>query len=82
MKFYLRASVLDKSGVLADLTSIFKQYKISIQSFYQDLKSNEKIANLFIITHQVDREVMAKAISKINNFKGVVKETVYISIYE
>ena len=37
---------------------------------------------LFIITHQVDREVMAKAISKINNFKGVVKETVYISIYE
>ncbi len=82
MKFYLRASVLDKSGVLADLTSIFKQYKISIQSFYQDLKSNEKIANLFIITHQVDRYVMSKAISKINNFKGVVKETVYISIYE
>jgi len=82
MKFYLRATVLDKSGVLADLTSIFKQYKISIQSFYQDLKSNEKIANLFIITHQVDRYVMSKAISKINNFKGVVKETVYISIYE
>ena len=82
MKFYLKVSVLDKSGILADLTSIFKQNKISIQSFYQDLKSSQKFANLFIVTHEVERNVMDKAIQNIRNLKGTLNEIVCISIYD
>ena len=81
MKFYLKVSVLDKSGILADLTSIFKQNKISIQSFYQDLKSSQKFANLFIVTHEVERNVMDSN-SKYRNLMGTLNEIVCISIYD
>ena len=74
--------MVDKSGVLADLTSIFKKNQISVQSFFQDIKPNEKNANLIIITHDVNRKKMEKAISEINILKNVVKDTICISIYE
>ena len=82
LKFYLRVTVVDKSGVLADLTSIFKKNQISVQSFFQDIKPNEKNANLIIITHDVNRKKMEKAIYEINVLKNVVKDTICISIYE
>ncbi len=82
LKFYLRTTVLDKSGVLADLTSIFKQYKISIQSFFQELKSLENEADLIIITHETDRKTMESAINKIKKLKGVIKDPINLSIYD
>ena len=51
VKFYLRVSVIDKVGILSDLTSIFKTFKISIETIYQDsaLAPTLSIArNLFI----------------------------------
>ena len=82
LMFYIRATVLDKSGVLADLTKIFKLYKISIQSFFQDIMPNKNTANLYIITHNVGRLTMYKAIKKIENLKGVVKEILYLGLYD
>ena len=82
LKFYMRITVVDKSGVLADITSIFKQNKISIQSFFQDVKPDEKATDLIIITHQIDRKIMEKALKKIKQLKGVVKQPVNLSIYD
>ncbi len=82
LKFYLRITVLDKYGVLADLTKIFKEYKISIESFFQELDSKENVANLIIITYKTNRNVMSKVIQKINFLKGVVKSPVHLSIYD
>ena len=81
-KFYLRVTVIDKVGVLADLTSIFKFFKISINTIYQDLEKDKSIAKLIIFTHSVDRVQMNKAILKINKLKGIVGNSIVFGIYD
>ncbi len=82
LKFYLRITVIDKYGVLADLTNIFKQSKISIKSFFQEIEQCNNYANLIIITYETNRNIMSKVIEKISFLKGVVKKPVHLSIYD
>ena len=81
LKFYLRFTVLDKSGVLADLTSIFKNYDLSIESFIQKLNPSDKTADLIIVTHEANKLVLDKALNSIENIEGIIKEPVCLSIY-
>jgi len=80
-KFYLRLNVVDKSGVLADLTTIFKNNNLSIESFIQKSNQKDKTADLIIITHEAENSVLNKALIKINELDGVISEPVCISIY-
>ena len=45
-KFYLRIGVLDKPGVLADITRFFKRKKISISSMFQLEKKIVELAEI------------------------------------
>ena len=81
VKFYLRVSVIDKVGILSDLTSIFKTFKISIETIYQDLQKGNQVANLIIFTHNVKRTQMEKAVLKINKLKGTVGNALAFCIY-
>ena len=78
---YLRVSVIDKVGILSDLTSIFKTFKISIETIYQDLQKGNQVANLIIFTHTVKRTQMEKAVLKINKLKGTVGNALAFCIY-
>jgi homoserine dehydrogenase len=49
-KYYLRINVNDKAGVLAQLSKIFEEYNISIETMLQRSSENES-ANLLISTH-------------------------------
>jgi len=49
-KYYLRINVSDKAGVLAQLSKIFEEYNISIETMLQRSSENES-ANLLISTH-------------------------------
>ena len=81
IRFYLRLNVVDKSGVLADLTSIFKDHDLSIESFIQKLNHEDKTADLIIITHEANNLVLDKALQSIIKLDGVIKEPVCLSIY-
>ena len=81
VKFYLRVSVIDKVGILSDLTGIFKTFKISIETIYQDLQKGNQVANLIIFTHNVKRTQMEKAVLKINKLKGTVGNALAFCIY-
>ena len=81
LRFYLRLNVVDKSGVLADLTSIFKDHDLSIESFIQRLNQEDKTADLIIITHEANNLVLDKALQSIIKLDGVIKEPVCLSIY-
>lgn len=80
-KFYLRLNVVDKSGVLADLTTIFKNNNLSIESFIQKSNQKDKTADLIIITHEAENRVLNKALITINEIDGVISEPVCLSIY-
>ena len=80
-KFYLRLNVVDKSGVLSDLTSIFKLYNLSIESFIQKANQRDKTADLIIITHEADNNILNQALIEIQDLDGVINEPVCLSIY-
>jgi homoserine dehydrogenase len=80
-KFYLRLNVVDKSGVLADLTTIFKNNNLSIESFIQKSNQKDKTADLIIITHEAENRVLNKALITISKLDGVISEPVCLSIY-
>ena len=80
-KFYLRLNVVDKSGILADLTSIFKDYNISIESVIQKSNQEDKTAELVIITHKANNSVLEDALTSIIELDGVITKPVCLSIY-
>ena len=80
-KYYLRLNVVDKSGVLADVTSIFKDYGLSIESFIQKSNQEDKTAELVIITHEADGSVLNDSLLKISTLDGVITKPVCLSIY-
>ena len=80
-RYYLRLNVEDKSGVLADVTSIFKDYGLSIESFIQKSNQEDKTAELVIITHEAEGSVLNDSISKISTLDGVITKPVCLSIY-
>ena len=80
-RYYLRLNVVDKSGVLADVTSIFKDYGLSIESFIQKSNQEDKTAELVIITHEAEGFVLNDSLSKISILDGVITKPVCLSIY-
>ena len=62
----LKINVVDKSGVLADVTSIFKDYDLSIESFIQKSNQEDKTAELVIITHEAEDSVLKNSLLKIS----------------
>ena len=64
-KFYLRMGVLDKPGVLADITSFFKRKKISISSMFQLENKISGYIQLIFVTHNVLEKQLVLTIKKI-----------------
>ena len=81
-RYYIRLSVVDQSGVLAELTAIFRDYNISIESFIQKGISDDKSAQLVILTHSTDHEKIKNASLSINELKIVLAEPICLPIYE
>ena len=68
---YLRFEVLDKPGVLSNITNIFSKNKVSIKRLIQNPNKNKKISSIIIITHD------AKNISLNKILKEVSKKKLY-----
>ena len=48
---YLRFEVLDKPGVLSDITNVFSKNKVSIKRLIQNPNKSKKYSSIVIITH-------------------------------
>ena len=79
-KFYIRMSVMDKPGVLADITSLFKKQKISISSMFQLEKKISTHAQLIFITHTILEKQLLLAIKKIKKIDKVKTKINFIRI--
>lgn len=64
--YYLRLSVTDKSGVLAEVTRIFKEQKISLRSFLQHSPAPNENAQLVLTTHETNESSMLAAVKAIS----------------
>ncbi len=78
--YYLRLSVLDKPGVLSQVTQIFSDNDISLCSFLQKSRQPEQAVQLVMTTHQTQESHLRKAIDEINALDSVVEKIHLIRI--
>ncbi|WP_343563105.1 homoserine dehydrogenase [Kiloniella sp. b19] len=64
--YYLRLTVRDQPGVIADVTAILRDHSISVRSMIQRNSNPGKNVSVIITTHDVAERDMRKAIDAIN----------------
>ena len=70
---YLRFEVVDKPGVLSNITNIFSKNKVSIKRLVQNPDKNKKSSSIIIITHNCKDKFLKKIIKEISK-KNYIKQ--------
>jgi homoserine dehydrogenase len=79
-KYYLRFSVVDQPGVLAQIAGALGDFGISIESMIQKGRSEEKTVPIVIMTHEAREEDIRKALAVIDALDIVREKTHLIRI--
>ena len=77
---YLRFEVLDKPGVLSNITKIFSKNKVSIKRLIQKPNKSKKSSSIVIITHNSKNKFLNKIVKQTENKTYVVKKPKLIRI--
>jgi len=78
--YYLRLNVIDKPGVLAEVTAIFKHEQISMQSVLQRSHAPGEAVQLVVTTHETQEAAMNKALAAIGKLSSVQEKPYMIRI--
>ena len=72
VRYYVRLSALDRSGVLAKIATVFGETQISIASVIQkDLDGTRGVADLVVMTHPAKERDMQTAVSRLRDLDVV-----------
>ena len=77
---YIRLDVLDKQGVLSNITSIFSKNKVSIKRLIQNPYKSKKYSSIIIITHKIKDIYLKKSIKILSNKNFLIKKPKLIRI--
>ena len=77
--FFIRAKIYDKPGAIAAITTILKNFKISIKSLFQK-KINKKLFNVVILTHKSKEKSINLASIKLNNCHFVKEKAIIMQV--
>ena len=69
---YLRFEVIDKPGILSNITNIFSKNKVSIKRLVQNPDKNKKSSSIIIITHEAKDKSLKKIINEVSK-KNYIK---------
>ena len=83
---YLRITVQDKVGVIADITEILGDNEISIEAMIQKdpekLGKNHDAIPVIIMTHEIQESIMNKALAEIEALDAVIDKVTRIRVAE
>ena len=79
---YIRLDVLDKPGVLSNITNIFSKNKVSIKRLVQDPNKLKKTSSIIIVTHGSQNFYLKKILKEVNTKSYVKKKPKLIRIDE
>jgi homoserine dehydrogenase len=79
-RYYVRFSAIDKPGVLAGVSSILAQNKISISTVAQKQRKKGSPVPIVMLTHEANEGSMRKALDKIDKLSYIAAKTVKIRI--
>jgi homoserine dehydrogenase len=77
---YIRFEVIDKPGVLSDITNIFSKNKVSIKRLVQKPHKNKKNSSIVIITHNSKDQSLNKLLKIISKKNYINKKPKLIRI--
>ena len=77
---YLRLEVLDKPGVLSNITNVFSKNKVSIKRLIQNPNKLKKYSSIIIITHECKDKFLNKIIKQISKKFYIIKKPKMIRI--
>ena len=77
---YLRFEVMDKPGVLSNITSIFSKNKVSIKRLVQNPNKNKKISSIIIVTHKSKNKFLNKILKEVSKKNFIKKKPKLIRI--
>ena len=77
---YFRFNVIDKPGVLSNITQVFSKNGVSIKRLVQDPNKNKSSSSIIIITHPSKDKSLNKIIQTINKRSYVKKKSKLIRI--
>ncbi len=77
---YLRFDVLDKPGVLSNITSIFSKNKVSIKRLIQNPSKSRKFSTIVIITHESKDKLLKRILQQTEKKSYMIKAPKLIRI--
>ncbi len=80
--YYIRLMVVDKPGVIADVTAILRDNEVSLESMLQRGRSPGETVPIVLVTHETREENMARALAKIAALATVTEPPCMIRIEE
>ena len=77
---YFRFEVMDKSGVLSNITNVFSKNRVSIKRLIQNPDKNKKNSSIIIITHSAKDKNLNKILKEISKRKYIKRKPKLIRI--
>ena len=77
---YFRFNVIDRPGVLSNITQVFSRNKVSIKRLVQDPNKNNNSSSIIIITHHSKDKSLNKIIKTINKRPYIKRRSKLIRI--
>ncbi|MBN2097177.1 MAG: homoserine dehydrogenase [Candidatus Omnitrophica bacterium] len=78
--YYIRFMAIDRPGVLAIISGILGQHKISIASVSQKARKRAKIVPIVMMTHEASERSLRLALEKIDRLENIRRKTVAIRV--
>ncbi len=73
-QFYVHLTVVDKPGVLADVTAIMRDYQVSMEAVLQRGRDPENPVSVVITTHNTKQAHIQEAVDKMAELDSVMAE--------
>lgn len=78
--YYIRLEVVDKPGVLADITAIFRDEAVSVEAMLQRSRDPHEAVPVVLTTHETTESAMRRSLQKIQAMETVTEEPRMIRI--
>jgi homoserine dehydrogenase len=78
--YYLRLMVVDRPGVIADVTGVLRDHSISLESMLQRGRAPGEAVPVVLTTHECEEAAMRAAIARIEALAAVMEKPVLIRI--
>ncbi|HET6307120.1 MAG TPA: homoserine dehydrogenase [Rhodopila sp.] len=78
--YYLRLMVVDRPGVIADVTAVLRDLGVSLESMLQRGRSPGEAVPVVLVTHETKESAMREALARIGALPTVMEEPTLIRI--